>query len=90
MAQYIPASGIIIDRKKGKVHIVNPGKPRLLNISQGFYDASGFHPIRSSSDYDPDRAGDEYSDTGRRKKRKPAKKAKARPKKRTAKKGRKR
>lgn len=28
---------------------------RVKNIAQGFYDASGFHPIRSSPDYDPTR-----------------------------------
>lgn len=49
-------------------HIMNPAK-RRRNIAQGYYDATGFHPIRSSSDYDPDRAGDDYSDTGSRKRR---------------------
>jgi hypothetical protein len=34
---------------------------RVKNVAAGFYDSSGFHPIRSSSDYDPDRAGDQYS-----------------------------
>jgi hypothetical protein len=33
---------------------------RVKNIAAGFYDATGFHPIRSSADYDPDRAGDDY------------------------------
>jgi hypothetical protein len=33
---------------------------RVKNVERGFYDATGFHPIRSSRDYDPDRAGDEY------------------------------
>ncbi len=28
------------------------------NVSEGFYDSSGFHPIRSSSDYDPGIAGE--------------------------------
>lgn len=34
------------------------------NVEAGYYDATGFHPIRASRDYDADRAGDEYS-TGR-------------------------
>jgi hypothetical protein len=34
---------------------------RVKNISAGFVDATGFHPIRSASDYDADRAGDDYS-----------------------------
>lgn len=34
---------------------------RVKNIAAGFYNATGFHPIRSSEDYDPDRAGDSYS-----------------------------
>ena len=31
------------------------------NIEAGYYDQHGFHPIRWSKDYDPDRAGDDYS-----------------------------
>jgi hypothetical protein len=34
---------------------------RVKNIAAGFVDSTGFHPIRSSADYDPDRAGDDYS-----------------------------
>ena len=53
----IPASGVIIDKKRGKVHIINPGKIR--NIAQGFFDQSGtFHPIRASGDYDSSRVGE--------------------------------
>jgi hypothetical protein len=33
---------------------------RVKNVAAGFVDATGFHPIRRSPDYDPDRAGDEY------------------------------
>jgi hypothetical protein len=33
---------------------------RVKNVERGFYDKTGFHPLRSSKDYDPDRAGDEY------------------------------
>lgn len=69
---------------------------RVKNIAAGFYNATGFHPIRSSADYDPDRAGDEYSQRrpkAKRKKRatgrKPKPKAKAH-RRRTAKVGRKR
>jgi hypothetical protein len=32
---------------------------RRRNVAQGYYDQTGFHPIRSSPDYDPDRAGDD-------------------------------
>jgi hypothetical protein len=32
---------------------------RRRNVAQGFFDQTGFHPIRSSADYDPDRAGDD-------------------------------
>ena len=63
----IPASGVIIDKKRGKVHIINPGKIR--NIAQGFFDQSGtFHPIRASEDYDSSRVGES------KKKKKPTKK----------------
>lgn len=34
---------------------------RVKNVAAGFYDATGFHSVRSSPDYDPDRAGDDYS-----------------------------
>lgn len=54
---------------------------RVKNEAAGFYDSTGFHPIRGSSDYDADRAGDEYSE--RRPKAKRKKKAtgrKAKPK----------
>lgn len=29
-------------------------RSRRRNVSEGFYDATGFHPIRRSSDYDPE------------------------------------
>jgi hypothetical protein len=35
---------------------------RRRNVAQGFYDSSGFHPIRASADYDPAIAGE----TGRK------------------------
>ena len=67
MAKFIPATGIIID--KGKVHILNPG--RVKNIAAGFVDTTGFHPIRSSPDYDPDRLFDDTeSGNGNRRKKK--------------------
>lgn len=36
-------------------------KDRLKNIAEGFYDSTGFHPIRKAKDYDPTkvRAGGE-------------------------------
>lgn len=57
--------------------------PRKRNVEMGFYNATGFHPIRSSHDYDPDLASNDYGDfgSGVKKKRKPAKK-KAKSKKR--------
>ena len=67
----IPASGVIIDKKHGKVHIINPGKIR--NMAQGFFDQSGvFHPIRSSGDYDSSRVGE-----SKKKKKTTKKRAKA-------------
>ena len=39
--------------------------PFRKNIAMGFYDAKGFHPIRKSADYDPDRV-DELYKYGRR------------------------
>jgi hypothetical protein len=36
----------------------NPHRHR--NVAQGYYDGTGFHPIRKSSDYDPDRVGELY------------------------------
>lgn len=86
----IPASGIIIDKAKGLMHILNPGRPRVMNVAQGFYDATGFHPIRASSDYDSDAAGDEYSSTGKKRKKAKAKKrvkAKAKSQSKSRKKG---
>lgn len=75
----IPASGVIIDKKNGKVHIINPGKIR--NIAQGFFDQYGFHPIRASADYDPDRLSDDTEGSYKRKRRK---KTKAKSKKKPA------
>jgi len=50
------------------------------NIAQGFYVGDKFHPIRSSPDYDPARAGE----GGKKKKKAKTKaKAKAAPKKKT-------
>jgi hypothetical protein len=48
----------------------NPRRRR--NISQGFVDSTGFHPIRSAADYDPGRVSERL----KARKRKPAKKAK--------------
>ena len=44
---------------------------RVKNVAAGYVDASGFHPIRSSSDYDPKKLKDEKrkkSETARKKK----------------------
>lgn len=66
--------GVHVTRNKDGSMILRPVR---RNVAQGYYDATGFHPIRASKDYDPDRAGDEYSDTGRKRKAQ-AKKAKKR------------
>jgi hypothetical protein len=42
---------------------------RVKNVAAGYVDATGFHPIRSSSDYDPSRLSDEKV-ASREKKRK--------------------
>ena len=34
---------------------------RITNVQAGYYDKHGFHPLRQSVDYDPERAGDDYS-----------------------------
>jgi hypothetical protein len=40
----------------------NPsGRRRRRNIAEGFYNATGFHPIRASYDYSPRRAGERRS-----------------------------
>jgi hypothetical protein len=31
---------------------------RVKNIAAGYYDSTGFHPIRASQDYDPGRIGE--------------------------------
>lgn len=50
---------------------------RRRNVERGFWSATGFHPLRRSRDYDPDRAGDDYSSAsdnkGFGKKKNPAK-----------------
>lgn len=53
------SSGYYLDKATGAVYA-----KRERNIAQGFYDASGFHPIRASEDYDPATAGE----TGRKSK----------------------
>jgi hypothetical protein len=47
------ANSVRVQRLKG-------GAIKIIPNVGGFVDATGFHPIRSSSDYDPDRAGDDY------------------------------
>lgn len=34
------------------------GRRYLRNVAAGFYDATGFHPLRASADYDPVRTGE--------------------------------
>jgi hypothetical protein len=51
---------------------------RRINVERGFWNATGFHPLRRSRDYDEDRAGDDYGSKADRKgfgkkKRNPAK-----------------
>jgi hypothetical protein len=46
------------------------------NVQMGFWRAGKFHPIRASSDYDPEREG-EALDVRKKKKKKPKAKAKA-------------
>jgi len=42
---------------------------RRRNVAQGYYDGTGFHPIRSSFDYDPDRVDESYQYKPKAKKR---------------------
>lgn len=39
---------------------------RKMNVAAGFTDASGFHPIRASFDYDPRQAGERSASFGRK------------------------
>ena len=56
--KWIKANAVRVNRN-GTVSIKTRSNPR--NIAAGAYGAGGvFHPFRSSPDYDPDRAGDEY------------------------------
>lgn len=68
------AAAVRIQKLKGGVIKLIPVRRR--NVAQGYYDATGFHPIRSSWDYDPDCAGDEYE--SRPKKRAKSKKSRKR------------
>jgi hypothetical protein len=84
--KWIKADAVRVNRN-GTISIKTRSNPR--NIAAGAYDAGGvFHPFRSSPDYDPDRAGDEYGartdNKGFTRKRKGSavKKAKAKTKKR--------
>jgi hypothetical protein len=51
----VPASrrGYYLDKATGTVF-----SKKARNIAQGFYDESGFHPIRASKDYEPKWAGE--------------------------------
>ena len=51
------ASGVHVTKNRDGSMTLRPVR---RNVAEGFYDATGFHPIRKSRDYDPDRAGDEY------------------------------
>lgn len=74
--QWIPAQAVRFN-ENGSVSMDVPGRAvnrgrrtnrRRRNIAAGFWDDSGFHPIRASYDYSPSRAGET---------RKPKRKAKA-------------
>jgi hypothetical protein len=46
------SSGYYLDKHTGLVYAKRErNKSRKRNVEQGFYDASGFHPIRASGDY---------------------------------------
>jgi hypothetical protein len=46
--------------KRLKNGAINITPLRRKNVEFGHWDKTGFHPWRSSRDYDPERAGDEY------------------------------
>jgi hypothetical protein len=53
--------GILTVLGRSKKKAVAKGKRllrRLTNVSEGFYDSTGFHPIRASKDYSKARAGE--------------------------------
>jgi hypothetical protein len=51
---------IHIYKKKNGVWRRYRANPFRHNIEMGYYDAKGFHPIRKSRDYDPDRVDELY------------------------------
>lgn len=81
-------------RRRNRIHIYKKTRgvwrryrsnPFRRNIKRGFYDATGFHPVRSSPDYDPDRVDELYrygrrgkESSHSRKRRKPRRKSHAR------------
>jgi len=52
-----------------------PAKRRRIrrNVQQGFWDATGFHPIRASADYDSGRLFDDTEEGSYRRKKKKSK-----------------
>lgn len=55
----IPIQGKTLKATKAKANSFR--RHHLKNINEGFYDASGFHPIRGASDYSAARAGEGHS-----------------------------
>ena len=45
-------------RKKAVANRARFIRKHMKNVEMGFYDATGFHPIRSSSDYNKAKAGE--------------------------------
>lgn len=83
--QWIPAQAVRFN-ENGSVSMDVPGRAvnrgrrtnrRRRNIAAGFWDDSGFHPIRASFDYSRKRAGEKPPKQKARKKKRKAK-AKAR------------
>lgn len=77
------ASGVYLDKSSGLVYSKrerNMARRKRRNISEGFYDDTGFHPIRAAADYDRASVGE-----GKRKPRRARSKKKATAKRKTVK-----
>lgn len=59
----IPIKGKTVKAARAKANAFK--RHHLKNVERGFFDASGFHPLRSSADYSAARAGEGSSKRAR-------------------------
>lgn len=65
----ITGYGSTVMNGAGRTNVVFNGRKRR-NVAQGYVDSTGFHPIRKSGDYDPDRVDEYYQYAPKKKRRK--------------------